>query len=164
MKKEYWRKAQQCAKCVHHCPEGPRPHLMDPTTIWKEACSHSGYSFRPQLEEAEICFNFKNKDIASRRKDKTEMAEWARKHPCRKCAFYDMNGFELRDKKLIKTEEDWYEQYRCPGYAHVKEHDKDGFCSSFLTLDQWAELQSTPIYDGERMQKWDAFRDDNTSK
>lgn len=141
---------------------------MDSTTIWKEACSHSGYSFWPQLEEAEICFNFKNKDIASRRKDKAETLEWVKKHPCTKCAFFGMNGFDLWDKKLIKNEKDWEEnwneQYRCPGYAHVKEHDKDGFCSSFLTLDQWAELQSTPIYDSERMHKWDAFRDDNTSK
>jgi hypothetical protein len=103
---------------------------MDPTTIWKEACSHSGYSFWPQLEEAEICFNFKNKDIASRKKDKAETLEWVKKHPCTKCAFFGMNGF----------------------------------CSSFLTLDQWAELQSTPIYDSERMHKWDAFREKNTAK
>ena len=148
---------------------------MDPTTIWKEACSHSGYNFWPQLEEAEICFNFKNKDIASRKKDKAETLEWVKKHPCTKCAFYERNGEAFvnpiskskSDNEAIlakKKEEEWLTQYRCPGYAHVKEHDKDGFCSSFLTLDQWAELQSTPIQDDERMHKWDAFREKNTSK
>ena len=38
MKKEFWRKAPQCAKCVYHCPEGTRPDSIDPTTVWKEAC------------------------------------------------------------------------------------------------------------------------------
>lgn len=136
---------------------------MDPTTIWKEACSHSGYSLWPQLEEAEMCFNFKTKGLGSERKDKAEKLEWAKNHPCSKCAFYEMNGFDLRDMKLIKDEEDWYAQHRCPGYASVKEHDKDGFCSSFLTLSQWAEVEATPIYGGERMRKWEQFREQANS-
>lgn len=72
MKKKFWRKAPQCAKCVYHCPEGARPDSIDPTTVWKEACHCCGYSFWPELGEAEMCFDFKTEGQNSAAKDKAE--------------------------------------------------------------------------------------------
>lgn len=130
MKKEFWRKAPQCAKCQFHCPEGTRPDSIDPTTVWKEACRCSGYSFWPELEESEICFDFKTEGQNSSSKDKAEKEQWAMQH-------------------------------RCHGYTHDPAHDKGGFCSSFLTIAQWAEVESLPIYNGERKRKWAEFKEMN---
>ena len=58
MKKECYRKSPGCAGCVFHRPEGKREGtVIDPDAVWKEACGYTGYSFYPELEPDEICFN-----------------------------------------------------------------------------------------------------------
>lgn len=163
MKREFWRKAPQCAKCVYHCSEGTRPDSLDPSTVWKEACRFCGYSFWPELEEAVICFDFKSEG-RNTSKDKVEKDKWAKKHLCSQCAFYGMNGFDLRDTKLIKNKDEWNAECRCRGYCPNKENDKGGFCSDYLSLDQWAEVEATPIYGGDRIRKWEMFRSINTGQ
>lgn len=162
MKKEFWRKAPQCPTCTHHCPEGKRLDSIDPKTIWKEACRFCGYSFWPELEDAEICFDFKSQGRDSLKSDKAAKDKWAREHPCLHCAFYETNGIEYYDHPERGKLEDWNAEHRCRGYVPIKEKDKNGFCSSYLSVNQWAEVESTPIYEGQRIRKWDEFRAINT--
>ena len=167
MKKEFWRKAQQCAKCIHHCPEGSRPDSMDPTTVWEEACRCCGYSFWPELEEAEMCFDFKTEGQNSAEKDKAAKDQWARQHLCIHCAFYETNGFDVyvpldKGSEADKMRE-WRNDRRCRGYVSVKEKDLNCFCSSFLSLSQWAEIQASPLCSEEKIRKWREFTALNTS-
>ena len=85
MKKEFWRKAPQCSKCVYYSPEGTRPDPIDPTTEWKEACLCSGYFFWPEMEDAEICFDFRTKGRHPS-KDKDENDQWAMVQACPPCS------------------------------------------------------------------------------
>ena len=163
MKREFWRKAPQCKKCIYHIPEGKRPDSNDSGTVWKESCRFTGHSFWPELEEAEICFDFRSTGKDAEIADQAEKDKWAKGHLCAKCAFYGMNGFDLRDQTLIRWPEEWHAQHRCRGYVHCIDHDKEGFCSSFLSIDQWAIIEATPIYGGERRRKRDLFREINTS-
>lgn len=178
MKKEFWRKAPQCAKCVYHCPEGTRPDSIDPTTVWKEACRCCGYSFWPELGEAEMCFDFKTEGANSAAKDKAEKEQWAKQHLCIHCAFYETNGLSAYVPLLdVKQEEDqvmsestkakilaeWNQERRCRGYVSVKEKDLNCFCSSFLSLSQWAEVQACPPCSEEKGRKWSEFTALNTS-
>lgn len=161
MKKEFWRKAPQCAKCVYHCPEGARPDSIDPTTVWKEACHCCGYSFWPELGEAEMCFDFKTEGQNSAAKDKAEKEQWARQHLCIHCAFYETNGFAVyvpldKGGEAAKMAE-WMQERRCRGYVSVKEKDLNCFCSSFLSLNQWAEVQACPPCSEEKGRKWREF-------
>lgn len=158
MKKEFWRKAPQCEKCVYYCPKGNGRDVLDPKLVWREACRFSGYTFWPELEDAAICFDFKSEGQTSVVKDKAEKDKWVKQHLCNRCAFYGMNGFDLRDMTLIKTVEEWNEQHRCRGYVNRAENDKNGFCSSYLSLEQWAEVEATPIFGGKRIRKWEEFR------
>ena len=167
MKKEYWRKAQQCAKCVYHCQEGTRPDALDPTTVWKEACRCSGYSLCPELKEAEMCFDFKTEGQNSAARDKAEKERWARRHLCKRCAFYETNGFDVY-VPLVKGGEtekmrEWRDERRCRGYVSVIEKDLNCFCSSFLSLNQWAEVQACPPYSEEKGRKWREFTALNTT-
>lgn len=167
MKKEFWRKAPQCAKCQFHCPEGTRPDSIDPTTLWKEACRCSGYSFWPELEEAAICFDFKTEGRNSSSKDIAEKEQWARRHLCINCAFYETNGLSAYVPLDGKSEEskllEWMQERRCRGYVHVKEKDLNCFCSSFLSLNQWAEVQACPPCSEEKGKKWREFIALNTA-
>ncbi len=158
MKKEFWRKAPQCSSCVYHRPEGKRPHSVDPDTIWKESCFICGFSFWPELEEAEICFDYASQRKDSAMVDKAEKDRWAKKHICSRCAFYETNGFEYFDHPEIGKYEAWNADFRCRGYIHIIDNDHNCFCSSFLSLEQWAEVESTPIYEGQRIRKWEEFR------
>ena len=169
MKKEFWRKAPQCKTCTYHCPEGKRPDSIDPESIWKEACHCCGYSFWPELEEAEICFDYKGK-AGTAATDRADKERWAKKHLCIECAFYETNGLsayiplDRRDKggEAAKLAE-WNAERRCRGYVHDESHDKSGFCSSFLSLSQWAEVQACPPCSEEKRRKWEEFRAQNTS-
>ena len=178
MKKEFWRKAPQCTKCIYHCPEGIRPDSIDPTTVWKEACHSCGYSFWPELEEAEICFDFKTEGQNSAAKDKAEKEQWAKQHLCINCAFYETNGLSAYVPLNWKDEDDnaplggrkeasklleWMQERRCRGYVHVKEKDLNCFCSSFLSLNQWAEVQACPPCSEEKGRKWREFTALNTA-
>lgn len=167
MKKEFWRKAPQCTKCIYHRPEGNRPDSIDPTTVWKEACHFCGYSFWPELGEAEICFDFKTEGQNSSTKDKTEKELWAKQHQCIYCAFYENNGLDVyvpidKGGATAKLAE-WRTERRCRGYVYVKDKDCNSFCSSFLTLSQWAEVQTCPPYSEEKSRKWREFTALNTT-
>ena len=124
MKKEFWRKAPQCAKCIYHCPEGPRPDAIDPTTDWKEACRCCGYSFWPELGDAEMCFDFKTEGQDSATSDNAEKEQWARQHLCFRCAFYEMNGYDayvpLDCGSEASKREEWRNERRCRGYVSIK--------------------------------------------
>ncbi len=160
MRKEFWRKAQQCDKCIYHCPEGMRPGSLEPDTHWKEACRFCGTAFWQKLEMAEICYDFATDLIDLEGKDKKEKDVWARRHLCSKCAFYGMNGFEIRDKNLYKEKEDWDDQLRCRGYVHIPDKEPDGLCASFLSMDQWSIVELAPV-GAERIRRWNAFRNEN---
>ena len=167
MRKEYWRKAAQCAKCVYHAPAGTRPDSMDPEAVWKEACHCCGYSFWPELEEAEMCYDFST-GPGFEKVDKAEKEFWAKGHLCSQCAFYDMNGYSAyipldRGGEASKRAE-WNLERRCRGYVNVKEKDCGSFCSSFLSLDQWAEVQSCPPCSEEKGHKWNEFIAKNIQK
>jgi len=157
MKKEFWRKAHQCAKCIYHCPEDTRSDSIDPTEVWKEACLRCGYSFWPELEEAEMRFDFKTEGQNSAAKDKAEKDQWARKHLCIRCAFYETNGLStyvpLDGKSETTKLAEWMQERRCHGYVNVKEKDLNCFCSSFLSLSQWAEVQACPPGSEEQSRK-----------
>ena len=162
MKKDFWRKSRQCADCIHHRSQGLRQESTDPVAVWKEACRFSGYSFWPDLEECEICFDFESSGSDTRKQDKTGIDRWVNNHLCSQCAFYGMNGYDLCDKTIIRNPGEWNAQHRCHGYSRSKEADKNCFCSSFLSLPQWAAVESTPIRAGERIRKWEEFKEQNS--
>lgn len=59
-KKEFYRKSLLCPGCAFHRPEGKRPEsIIDPDTIWKEACGLYACSFFQDLEPAPDCEGFK---------------------------------------------------------------------------------------------------------
>ena len=163
MKREFWRKAPQCAKCIYHCPEGPRPDSIDPHTIWKEACRSYGYSFWQELVEAEICFDYKTDQIIHDVEDQKEKDSWAKIHLCSSCAFYEMNGYELCDKSIVGNQAEWDALHRCHGYIWNDEVEPEGNCLSYLSLEQWAIVEGTPIKEGERIRVWEKFRAENLS-
>lgn len=167
MKREFWRKAPQCAKCLFHCPKGTRLDSIDPTIAWKEACHCSGYSFWLELKEAEICFDFKTKGDNASYKDNAKKELWAKQHLCINCAFYETNGLSayvpLDGNSEASKRQEWMNERRCRGYVHVKDKDLNCFCSSFLSLNQWAEVQACPPCSEEKRRKWDLFREINTS-
>ena len=162
MKKELWRKSSQCTDCIYHCPEGLRKESIDPTTVWKEACSFSGYSFWPELEECEICFDFERAGSNTRKQDKARIDRWVNNHLCSQCAFNGLNGYDLCDKTIIRNPGEWHAQHRCHGYFHSMEAEKNCFCSSFLSLPQWATVELSPIRAGERIRKWEEFKVQNS--
>lgn len=167
MKKEFWRKTPQCTGCIYHCPEGTRPDSIAPSTVWKEACHCCGYSFWPELEEAEICFDFRTEGQDSAAKDKAEKEQWARQHLCIHCAFYETNGYDpyvpLDNKSEADKMREWMQERRCHGYVHVEDKDFNCFCSSYLSLNQWAEVQACPPFSEEKSQKWRDFTALNTA-
>ena len=172
MKKEFWRKAPQCDTCRYHCLGGKREDSIDTTTEWNEACHRWGYSFWPELEQAAICFDAEAFDLNVALKNKTDKEIWVKTHLCSQCAFYERNGeayvdppfksqWDTEASLAKKKEEEWAMQHRCHGYANDPAHDKSGFCSSFLTIPQWAEVEALPIYNGERKRKWAEFKEMN---
>lgn len=162
MKKEFWRKSRQCADCIHHRSQGLRQESTDPVAVRKEACRFSGYSFWQELEECEICFYFESAGSDTRKQYKTKIDRWANKHLCSQCAFFGINGYDLCDKTIIRNPGEWHALHRCQGYFRSKEADKNCFCSSFLSLPQWATVESTPLRDGERIRKWEEFKKQNS--
>lgn len=72
-----------------------------------------------------------------------------------------MNGYDLCDKTIIRNPGVWHAQDRCHGFFRSKEADKNCFCSSFLSLPQWATVSSTPIRAGQRIRKWEEFKELN---
>lgn len=157
MKKEFWRKSPLCNKCIYHSPEGKRPDSINPESIWKEACHCCGYSFWPELEEAEICFDYKSIEN-NPAEDKAQRDKWAKQHQCIGCAFYETNGLSVyipldRGGETAKLAE-WNAERRCRGYVYDKAHDKSAFCSSFLSINQWAEVQACPPLSEEKSRKW----------
>ena len=56
----------------------------------------------------------------------------------------------------------WNQERRCRGYVSVKEKDLNCFCSSFLSLNQWAEVQACPPCSEEKGRKWREFTALNT--
>ena len=166
MKKEFWREAPQCLKCVYYSPVGTRPDSIDPTTGWKESCLCCGYSFWQELEDAEVCFDFKTKGRHPS-KDKDEKDRWAKQHRCIHCAFYETNGLSVyvpldRGGETAKLAE-WNAERRCRGYVPVNEKDCNVFCSSFLSLNQWAVVQACPPCSEEKSRIWKEFIALNTS-
>ena len=159
MKKEFWRKAPQCAKCIYHCPEGTRPDSIDPTTVWKEACHCCGYSFWPELGEAEMCFDFKTEGPDSAARDKAEKEQWARQHLCHQCAFWENNGIAYLDCEDKNRQAEWELGYRCQGFLHLP--GDEPICRTFLTIEQWKEIESTPTESYARGEKYSLFRKRN---
>ena len=162
MKKEFWRKSHQCSDCIYHSPQGLRQDSIDHATVWKEACRFNGYSFWPELKESEICFDYVSVRSNTEKKNMTRIDRWAHQHLCSQCAFYGMNGYDLCDKKIIRNPEEWHAQHRCHGYVHEKDADKSGFCSSYLSLTQWAVVETTPIQGMERGRIWEEFKEQNS--
>lgn len=165
MKKEYWRKSRQCQKCKYYRPEGTRPDSIDPTTVWKESCRCAGYSFQQGLKEAEICFDFESFEKESSSEDKEMKELFVRQHLCFFCAFYDNNGLSVyvpidenrrksEESKELSKKEEWRNERRCRGYVHEEGIDIDCFCSSYLSWEQWAEIQSYPPGSEEKIRKW----------
>lgn len=105
-----------------------------------------------------MCFDFKTEGQNSVAKDKAEKEGWARLHQCLRCAFYETNGYDayvpLDNKSEADKMREWIQERRCRGYVSVKEKDLNCFCSSFLSLSQWAEVQACTPRSEEKGRKW----------
>ena len=186
MKKECYRKSPDCAGCVFHRPEGKRQGaVIDPDAVWKEACGCTGYSFYPELEPDEICFDRLSEeqwikiqktsdsrgseDLSPRallwvKTTAENSKKWARGHICTTCAFYGLNGYDILDK-VQKKKLSWFTTLRCRGYVFDPSREaRCGVCCDYISLDQWATIVRTPITDGRRIAAWDGFKRENLEK
>lgn len=174
MRKPPFIKARQCSNCIFFVPA---MDLNDASIIghsrYKEACRLNARAFTPFGEDAEICFDYKSID---RESSLNTILSWKVKHPCSKCAFFEENGrdftnledyqysVDVRLRKPEHSEEERraliWDSCRCSGYWYVP---NESFCRSFLTIEQWKAIESTPWDEDAKAEKLEEFRQINVA-
>ena len=185
MKKESYRKAPQCERCVFYRPEGPRPGSIDPDIIWKASCGYAGCSFQEDLEPADICFDAVSVTqwkgiVVEKNKNKEAESEvsyrygkwydaiaanndaWRKSHPCASCAFFGRTGAASYLNKDDKPDPGWFSERRCRGYVHAPEREKSPeACCDYISARQWTEICLTPKKAGRRRALLARFLEEN---
>ena len=157
MLKSPFCKVRTCEKCVYFIPQRD----LSITSIigaphWKEACRFSAHAFAPCVPEADICFDFKNASIDSKTENLNIKEDWAKVHLCHQCAFWENNGIAYLDCEDKDRQAVWERFHRCHGYLQLSSDEL--VCSTFLTVEQWKEVESTPMEGFARGEKWSLFR------
>lgn len=175
MKREWYRKCEECEGCAFYHPEGPKHNSLDSKSIWKESCECAGYAFQPELTTLGHCYDFLTPDQWSKIKigDRINEELWKntlysnnevmrKKKPCCDCAFFLWNGYGVCNPELEfgkECKESWMTRWKCPGQIFIPEKDSDGGCSSFLTVSQWASIVESSI--DIRRSLWEKYREEN---
>lgn len=80
------------------------------------------------------------------------------------CAFFGLNGYDIYDKER-KKKLSWFTALRCRGYVFDPSREaRRGVCCDYLSIDQWAAINRTPVTDGLRIAAWDGFKRENLEK
>ena len=147
-----------------------------------EVCGYAGYRFWPGLEPAERCFDAMNEEqkksvynapvsVEQLRKRWIDIVDtnhkaWAATRKCKTCAFFGFAGAKYDAENMSRKGDSISIHYdsRCRGYYNNLEEEPQGLCCSYLTMDQCAATQQTPIQGGERIALWNKFREENNKK
>jgi len=160
MKRKFNQKCHECLSCAFN------QENEEGTGI----CNYSGYSFDPNLPEAEKCFNYLTTEqwesIQSNKTESTKSEmwktvsagnnhDWRDNHCCRDCAFFPLNE---NVNATDKGKREWINSYRCPGFAE----DNSNGCIDHMTFSQYRILiSSSPA---QRIALFEQNNDDNREK
>ena len=160
MQKPLFCKARMCENCVYFIPKrNPSDTSIIGSPHWKEACSLSAHALASFMPEADICFDFKSASSDTKLMDNNIKDNWAKEHLCHQCAFWENNGIAYLDCEDKNRQAEWERGYRCQGYLHLP--GDEPICSTFLTIEQWKEIESTPTESYARGEKYSLFRKRN---